>query len=163
MQRSSRKTEILEQISATHLLLEAHLSALSESEMLRPGVNGDWTVKDVLAHVTWWEQHLLRRLRTGVDDVYGENMSVQDATDQANRTAFLDNRARPLPDVIAEFNASYAEVLGAIEALTEEEVAPAKIYEVIAWDTFRHYPEHTAMLKAWLGQGSHDDEQRLAP
>jgi hypothetical protein len=157
MQRPSRKTEILEQISATHLLLEAHLSSLGELQMLQPGVNGDWTVKDLLAHITWWEQHLLRRLRTGRDDLYQDGVSVQASTDQANALMFAANRSRPLSEILDEFSASYKEVLAGIEALTEEDIAQAEIYEAIAWDTFRHYPEHTAMLQAWIRESRPDD------
>jgi hypothetical protein len=154
MQRSSRKTEILEQISATHLLLEAHLFSLAELQMLQPGVNGEWTVKDLVAHITWWEQHLLRRLRTGQDDLYQDGVSVQVSTDQANALTFVANRSRPLSEILDEFSASYKEMLAGIEALTEEDIAQAEIYEAIAWDTFRHYPEHTAMLQAWMREST---------
>jgi hypothetical protein len=157
MQRPGRKNEILEQISATHLLLEAHLSSLGELQMLQPGVNGEWTVKDLLVHITWWEQHLLRRLQTGRDDLYQDGLTMQDSTDVANARIFTANRSRPLAEVLDEFTASYREVLFSIEALAEEDIAQAEIYEAIAWDTFRHYPEHTAMLQAWIRESPHDD------
>ncbi|MGO8946312.1 MAG: DinB family protein [Ktedonobacterales bacterium] len=157
MPHLSRKTEILEQISATHLLLEAHLSAFDDSQMLQPGVNGDWTVKDLVAHITWWEQHLLRRLAGGRDDLYQEGISVQDATDQANAVIFAANQPRLLSEILNEFHDSYREVLAAVEALTEEDVAMADTYEAIAWDTFRHYPEHTAMLQAWFNRATPDE------
>jgi uncharacterized damage-inducible protein DinB len=149
-----RKSDILEQISATHLLLEAHLSALSDSQMMRPGINGEWAVKDLLAHITWWEQHLLRRLRAGRDDVYREGMSMQAVTDQANDEIFAANRSRSLADILEEFQVSYQQVLAAVEALSEEDVAQAEIYDAIAWDTFQHYPEHTAMLRSWIARGA---------
>ena len=154
MSLSSRKTEILEQVSATHLLLEAHLSALSEAQMLQPGVNGQWTVKDVLAHVTWWEQHLLHRLKTGQDNLFQEGISMQAATDRANESIYAANRSRPLAEILEEFQASYQQVLTALEALSEEDVSQAEIYDIIAWDTFRHYPEHTAMLQSWMASGA---------
>jgi uncharacterized protein (TIGR03083 family) len=154
MSLSSRKTEILEQVSATHLLLEAHISALSEAQMLQPGVNGQWTVKDVLAHITWWEQHLLHRLKTGQDNLFQEGISMQAATDKANDSIYADNRSRPLAEILEEFQASYQQVLTALEALSEEAVSQAEIYDIIAWDTFRHYPEHTAMLQAWMASGA---------
>ncbi len=154
MPNPSRKIDILEQISATHLLLEVHLSAFSDSQMLEPGVNGEWTAKDLLAHITWWEQHLLRRLRSGQDDLYREGISIQGSTDQANAQTFADNQLRPLAEIRDEFQASYAEVLAAVETLTEETVAQAEIYEAIAWDTFLHYPEHAAMLQNWLSRAT---------
>ena len=149
-----RKTDILEQISATHLLLEVHLSALSDAQLVQPGINGEWAVKDLLAHITWWEQHLLRRLRTGRDDLYQEGMSMQAVTDQANEEIFAANRSRSLADILEDFHVSYQQVLAAVEALPEEAVAQAEIYDAIAWDTFQHYPEHTAMLRRWIEKDS---------
>lgn len=149
-----RKTDILEQISATHLLLEVHLSALSDAQLVQPGINGEWAVKDLLAHITWWEQHLLRRLRTGRDDLYQGGMSMQAVTDQANEEIFAANRLRSLADILEDFHVSYQQVLAAVEALPEEDVAQAEIYDAIAWDTFQHYPEHTAMLRRWIEKGS---------
>jgi uncharacterized damage-inducible protein DinB len=145
-----RKTDILEHISATHLLLEVHFSALSDAKMLQQGINGEWTVKDLLAHITWWEQHLLRRLRTGRDDLYQEGMSMQAVTDRANDEIFAANQSRSLADILEDFHVSYQQVLAAVEALPEEAVAQAEIYDAIAWDTFQHYPEHTAMLRRWI-------------
>ena len=35
---------------------------LSEAQMLIPGVTGNWSVKDILAHVNWWEEEGLKYL-----------------------------------------------------------------------------------------------------
>ena len=37
-------------------------AGLSEAQMVEPGVVGDWSVKDVLAHVTTWEEEALTHL-----------------------------------------------------------------------------------------------------
>jgi hypothetical protein len=158
MQSPTRKAEILDQIRATHQPLEALLAQLDPGHMSEPGVNGDWSVKDLLAHLTWWEQHLLRRLRTGrddLDDLYVEGVDDQSATDRANADVFAANRDRPLVDVRADFDASYREVLAVIEAMADDTLASDDVYEAISWDTFRHYPAHTTMLTAWLESTSH--------
>ncbi len=154
MQMPSHKANILEQIRATHQPLEALLASLSESQLTQRGVNGDWSVKDMLAHITWWEQHLLRRLRTGQEDLYGDGVDPKSATDRANAEVFAANQSRPLADVLAEFAASYRETLTTLEGMPEEELAQGAIQEAIAWDTFRHYPEHTEMLQAWITSGA---------
>jgi hypothetical protein len=157
MQPPTRKAEILEQMRATHQPLEAVLAQLDTGRMLEPGVNGEWSVKDMLAHITWWEQHLLRRLRSGRDDLYPEGVDARSATDRANADVFAANRDRPLAEVRADFDASYREVLAVIEAMADDALASDDIYEAISWDTFRHYPEHTTMLTAWLESSIHGD------
>jgi uncharacterized protein (TIGR03083 family) len=156
MQPPTRKEEILDQIRATHQPLEALLAQLDPSRMSEPGVNGDWSVKDVLAHLTWWEQHLLRRLRTGREDLDVEGVDEQSATDRVNAEVFAANRDRPLADVRADFDASYPEVLDVIGAMADDALASDDVYDAISWDTFRHYPVHTTMLTVWLESSSHD-------
>ncbi len=155
MQPPTRKVEILDQIRATHQPLEALLAQVDPGRMSEPGVNGDWSVKDVLAHLTWWEQHLLRRLRTGRDDLAVEGEDGQSTTDRVNADVFAANRNRPLADVRADFDASYREVLAAIAAMADDALASDDVYEDISWDTFRHYPAHTTMLTAWLESSAH--------
>ncbi|HLY32140.1 MAG TPA: DinB family protein [Ktedonobacterales bacterium] len=153
---TNRKYEIIEQIRATHQPLEEALAALSEEQMTEPGVNGEWTVKDMLAHITWWEQHLLRRLRSGQDDVYTEaalaNTDGRTLTDQTNAQVFAANQSRPLEAVLSEFQTSYLELVNTLSSMAEEALANDEIYDAIGADTFRHYPEHTAMLQAWADQ-----------
>ena len=36
--------------------LTASGDGLSDAELMEPGVTGAWSVKDVVAYVTWWEQ-----------------------------------------------------------------------------------------------------------
>jgi uncharacterized damage-inducible protein DinB len=156
MPAPDRRAEILERVHATHQQLEAVLAQIAPERMTQPGVNGDWAVKDVLAHITWWEQHLLRRLRTGHDDLYTPDVIARgagrEATAEANAAVFAANRERPLEDMRAEFDASYRELLSGLEALPAEVAALDEIFEAIGADTFEHYPEHTEMLRAWLGE-----------
>jgi hypothetical protein len=39
-------------------------AGLSDSQLLKPGVTGDWSVRDILAHVTTCEQEALKHLPT---------------------------------------------------------------------------------------------------
>jgi hypothetical protein len=52
--------------------------------------------------------------------------------------------------VHADFDASYREVLAVIAAMADDALSSDDVYDAISWDTFRHYPQHTAMLTTWL-------------
>jgi hypothetical protein len=42
---------------------DAHAaSSLPDSQVLEPGVQGRWSVRDILAHVTTWEEEALTHL-----------------------------------------------------------------------------------------------------
>ena len=151
MQPQDKPTTI-ERVSASHAELVVALDQLTPEEMTAPGVNGEWTVKDMLAHITWWEQHLLRRLRSGRDEVYDgvtEREEGRRRTDAANARTYAENRDRPLEDVLADFRASYAETLAYLEAMPEEELARPDVAEPVGFDTYDHYAEHIQMLQAW--------------
>ena len=149
MSTSDRKTEILQRVRVTHQELEDQLAGLPPAKMTQPGVNDDWSVKDVLAHIAWWEQHLLRRLRTGQDDLYTAGVDPGGATHKANAEIFAASRERALDDIRAEFDASFQQLLAELEALPPEDAEQDEIYRAIGADTFVHYPEHTEMLRAW--------------
>src|SRR2546423_15123138 len=49
------KAELLEKIAGGHAALDRLLASMDEDQMLRPGVYGELSVKDVLAHLAAWE------------------------------------------------------------------------------------------------------------
>jgi uncharacterized protein (TIGR03083 family) len=152
MNPTDRRVQIMDEIAAAYGPLEAQVAALSAAQLTQPGVMGEWTVKDVLAHVAWWERHLLRTLRAGhdeLDELMTEGMDSRQATDRTNAEVFAANRDRPLADVLAEFRAAHEETLAALAGWPEDELARDEVYEAIGWDTFRHYPDHTALIQAW--------------
>ena len=81
-------------------------------------------------------------------------MDPAETTNRANAEVFATNRDRPLADVRAAFDASYKELLATLAALPEQRLADDEAYQAIGSDTFRHYPEHTEMLRAWLAAGA---------
>jgi hypothetical protein len=56
---SKTKEAIIERLHTERRRLEQKLAGLSPEEMTQPGVVGDWSVKDVLAHLADWEQMCL--------------------------------------------------------------------------------------------------------
>ena len=144
-----RKADFLAYIQAEHAQLEALLATLSEEQMLRAGVAGAWSVKDVLVHLTWWEQDLLAKLATGEvldPELKGDPLAV----DHANALIIEAKRKTPLAEVLAEFLSSYQQVLRAIEELSEEDLAREATYQYLVNNTGAHYAEHRVWITASL-------------
>ncbi len=51
-----KKAQVLEKLDQTWAEFQGSFAGLSESQMAQPGVTGEWSVKDILAHVTAWEE-----------------------------------------------------------------------------------------------------------
>jgi hypothetical protein len=57
------KLEFVAKVKQTHQEYETALASLTEAQMLQPRTCGDWTVKDVIAHVTWYEREMVGVLK----------------------------------------------------------------------------------------------------
>ena len=54
--------QLLERLDRAWTEFEASYAGLSEAQLLTPGVQGQWSVRDIIAHVTWWEEEALEHL-----------------------------------------------------------------------------------------------------
>ncbi len=68
MEEQMNKEKLIEEIQSERLHLERTLEKISRQQMVAPGVMDDWTVKDLLAHITVWELRMIRWLEQTVRD-----------------------------------------------------------------------------------------------
>lgn len=164
------KAELLVRLERERAAWDALLAKVPREAMARPGVEGDWSVKDVVAHVMAYERWTAAQLRAeregrratdleqyGTDDA----PAIAEATDLDERNAAIHDQHRALPadEVLSLADQIFAELKAVIEALTEEELAnpdggswwPGEpLLEVIPVQTYRHYHQHRPSLEAWI-------------
>jgi hypothetical protein len=158
MAETIAKADLLRQIAEGYAAFQALLTPLDEAQMITPTVNGPWSVKDNLAHLTAWHDYLtgvLRGVRTGEQPA----SFVPGATeDEQNEHLYQAHKDDALEDVRRAFAASYAEVVAAVETLNEEALnrpapwsdAPYPVWGTVAGNTYGHYAEHGAIIHRWL-------------
>ena len=56
---------------------EESYAGLSDAQLMKPGVTGDWSVRDILAHVTTWEEEALTHLPLILEGGTPERYSVR--------------------------------------------------------------------------------------
>ena len=101
--------------------------------MIEPGVVGEWSAKDVLAHLIEWEQMCLGWYRAGLRGEVLETPAPGyrwNQTPELNQMIYEKHRDRSLDEVLAQFGASHREILGVIQGLSDEELFTAGRY---AW------------------------------
>jgi hypothetical protein len=54
--------QVLERLAAAWTDFEESYAGMSDEQLLVPGVQGGWSARDIIAHVTWWEEEALRHL-----------------------------------------------------------------------------------------------------
>ena len=152
------KAELLGNMQAGYNTFEALLVGLNEIQMTTPGVNGVWSVKDNLAHLTAWhlrQLDLLQGVRQGKEP---DIRLVEDSSvDEINERFYQENKDRPLAEVLAAFRSSYQDVLADVQAMTDEELNKPiswlddrPIWLWVAGNTYDHYEEHGGFIRNWL-------------
>lgn len=157
------KRQLLDRIEHAHAEFEAAFAGLSDAQMAEPGAQNDWSIKDILAHVTFWHRrlsYLLGCAQRGEPFVSlrqpGEEGSA--SVDRANAENYAANRDRPLSELRAEYAQAYDQALASVAALTDADLQAdsqisanlgGPVLELIAGDTYEHYQEHLPPIQAW--------------
>ena len=161
MAKQTSKDQLLKDIRTERRRLEKNLSILSAEEMIRPGVTGAWSVKDILAHLVSWEKLFLDWYSTGLQGSTPRITPVgmsQKRMDALNQQIYEKNRGRGLDDVLAEFHASHREIMAVIESIPEEDMfvhgrfawtGTLTLADYIAGNTCNHYAWAKSQLRTW--------------
>ena len=133
---------------------------LSEDEMLEPGVTGEWSIKDILSHLTRWEAELVKLLwqASRGQEPSGVYFSSE-GIDQTNARWQAELSGRPLEDVLEDFHAVRMQTIRRVEAFKDADLTDPKRYswlgdrplwDWIEGDSFGHEAEHAVEIRAWL-------------
>jgi hypothetical protein len=151
------KQELLDQIRFERGLLEGTLERLTHAQMLLPGVDGEWTVKDALAHISTWERWMIRWINTLLRGEKPDTKEPWDV-DQMNAETYRRVKEFPLADVLEEFRKSYWDSLVLAEQLTEQQLQTnypdtwpmGLLWTGIAANMNWHYKDHREDIQKWL-------------
>ena len=150
--RYQTKSELVNAVVSEHRRLEKNLARLSEEELVRPAVIGEWSVKDLLAHLSAWENRFLSYYAAGINGkVYPSKYpawATEKVAQALNREIYEQNRDRKLDDVQVDFNTSFLRILTKIGEMSAEELFTPGWYgwtegrtlaEFVAGVTCNHY------------------------
>jgi hypothetical protein len=130
--------------------------------MLKPGVVGDWSVKDVLAHLADWEAHMslwLAEARAGSLVAEIETGLSWKQMDAFNERIYNRHRGQSLDEVLAYFHETHQQFMDMVEAMPEEEMLEPGRYAFIGKGTVAYwlslYAGHDRWakthLRKWMG------------
>jgi hypothetical protein len=161
--RFSSKRELLERIEREHQALVSLVESIPRGRYRERGVWGDgWTVNDLLAHLTEWEQMFLAWYRAGRGGGKPEMPAPGYGwrqTPALNQAIWRKHRRDSADRVRSRFDASYREILSLARRLTEAQLLEPGAYAwtgkvplsaYLAPNTSSHYRTATKILKRWL-------------
>ena len=125
MPRAVTKQQLIEDAQTERAALEKFLASLTPEQMTQAKTVGDWSAKDVLAHLIEWEQMAVKWYETGAKDKVPAVPSEEYNWGQLpklNHAIYLKHRDRSLEDIQKEFKSSHKKIMKTIEAIPEKEL-----------------------------------------
>jgi hypothetical protein len=162
------KDELLVILRSERGELDTLLDSVGIDRMESPGVSGFYSAKDVVAHLTAYEQALVRWLKEAkAGRVYIDSVLDQPDLDARNAIVHDASKNRGAQEVLRTFRETLDELEASVELLTDEElndpeltawfVAPRwqqkrEVWQCIADDSYEHQEEHVPDLEHWLAE-----------
>src|ERR1051325_2236145 len=117
------KSELLNRLQEEYQQWEAFLDQIGPARMDQGGVNSDWSIKDIVAHLTGWNRYLIARLQAAqrgeVEPPPPWPAHLQ-TEDEINAWIYEANRHRSLREVLSESRHVFEQLLAVIEGLPNE-------------------------------------------
>ncbi len=159
MAKSATKKEVIANYRADIARLLAAVAALGLERFDRPVV-GEWSAKDVLAHIAAWDRALARGMQELLAGRRPEFASYVE--DEFNARTIEVSRHRSFADVLADVKQAHAALVEALEHVTDQQWGGGSAY---TWDNgapmtiasvfdYRykgetHYAGHAAEIETW--------------
>lgn len=128
--------------SGWQALMDA-LDGIPEERMTERGAAGDWSVKDLLGHIAFWDSCTVERLENQISDAPQEVDDGEVDFESLNQEQHALRQNQPLSDAIAEMERTHEQLVALLTRIPD--VSP----EEIKGNTFGHYAEHTQDILAW--------------
>jgi hypothetical protein len=159
MPNPTSKAELIEAMMAARNELVSLVNQFPHSSMILPGAAGEWSIKDILAHITSYDRWLALTLALRGQkppDFWIEDIPL----DEFNRRLFEENRKLSLEQVLQQFGEVWEEILEETRTKTEtylftEQIAQGvsdkfKPCDILKSESYGHYLDHVPTLRAWL-------------
>ena len=102
---------------------QALLDEIGPARMETPGVNGDWSMKDIVGHLTGWNRHLVNRFQAalrGQPEPATPWPAQLETDDEINAWIYDSNRGRSLRDVLDESQQNLQKLFTVIENVPDD-------------------------------------------
>jgi hypothetical protein len=146
-----RRQKLLNRLAKQWREFQDSYEDLSEAELLKPGVIGSWSVKDIIAHATTWEEEALKHLPLLLEGVKPVRYSVKyGGIDAFNAQTTAKKRGLSLSEVIRQQDGIHRKPIALIENVSDEHLdSKSRFCHRLRLDTYGHYRKHAEAIKKW--------------
>lgn len=164
------KMDFLARMRSRRERWNALLDRIEDHAMESAGVAGDWSARDIVAHVTAYERGLVEWLQAALSGTV-KTFEVLDHPDVDFRNARIleEYEGQSWKEVEAEASRVFNQLMELLATISEEELSDRErvewyvvprwgrrraLWECIADDSYRHYEQHSEGIEKWLEERS---------
>ncbi len=150
------RTGLLTEIKSGRTRFESVLAMIPPAQMTEADLPGGWSMKDLVAHLGWWEQRAVEIYRELAAGGNPSRPNTPAELDAVNAQIYDRFHAKSLDDIRAFEQAAYREVLHLVETAPEDDLFNPRRFSpwmdgpFMQWildNSTGHYEEHGPSLE----------------
>ena len=144
------RQQLLKRLEMAWTAIKESYTGLTDSQLTEPGVTGDWSVKDILAHVTTWEEEALKYLPLIINGEKPPRYVQYGGIDAFNAQMTAQKRGLALSDVLRQLDETHHGLINYLQSVPEEHFTQeTRFRHRLRLDTYSHYPLHARAIQQW--------------
>jgi hypothetical protein len=145
------RRQLLKRVDEAWEAFNESYAGLSDAQLMEAGVTGAWSVRDILAHVTTWEEEALKHLPLILTGGTPPRYSVAyGGIDAFNARTMEERRNLSLSEVREQQAATHSRLIELIRSVPEHHlIGDTRFRRRLRLDTYRHYPIHAEAIRQW--------------
>jgi uncharacterized damage-inducible protein DinB len=130
--------------------LLSRFDSLGDEQMLAVGVTPDWSAKDLLAHLAYWERAAAEQVRALDAGTWSPKKRAQEEVLRINREVAKANRATSRHLLREDFSLARSEIVSALRVAPDEMEETSPLARIVSSQCVRHRGHHLAQLRTWI-------------
>ncbi|MCI0394605.1 MAG: ClbS/DfsB family four-helix bundle protein [Chloroflexi bacterium] len=154
--------QILDLLDESRERLLVAIAPLPDEALERPGVMGDWSVKDILAHLAAWESELVTGLmHINQGQKPARMLEAFQRVDEYNAERYAENKDRELNRVFDDFQNVRLQLEQWLEEFSERDLTDPNHYpwsrgvalaHIVKENSYGHEDEHLPAIESFAGR-----------
>ena len=145
------RERLLKRLDSAWADFTSSYAGLSEADLVAPGVTKTWSVRDIIVHVTTWEEEAVKHLPGILAGRRPPRYSVTyGGIDAFNALMTARKKHLSFDGLLKQQAAVHRRVIRLIERAPEDQlVSESRFRRRLRLDTYGHYPRHAAAIRRW--------------
>jgi hypothetical protein len=164
MSDEARRAALIDSIEGVRERWRRLVADVGPQRLEQPGAMGEWTFKDVAAHLTAWRRRTVDRLEAAASGAlppppFWPAELGSDEDDVINAWIHARTTGRPASELLAEADAVYDDFIAAVRALPIDAVTDPERFPWLEGTSLAdsdfggHLDEHEPDVRRWLTTG----------